>query len=307
MVQLQLLVAVAETGSLGGAAVRYGLSQPAVSMRMTALERTLGLRLLRREPSGTSLTAAGHEVLAAARAVLDAGAALAAVAERLRAEAASRLRVAASFTVAEHLVPAWIDTLHTSVPEVALTLEVLNSSQVLAAIDQRRVDVGFVEGPDPRSPGMGERAVATDELVVVVAPGHPWARRRRPLTGPELAGADLVVRERGSGTRAVLDQALRPWGGTRSRLELGSSAAVLAAAVNGEGPAVLSRLAADAHVTSGRLCQVAVAGLDLSRIIRAVWRTDSGLGALAARLIDAASQVGGTHPRAAPPTAAPPA
>ncbi|MDA8291864.1 MAG: LysR family transcriptional regulator [Actinomycetota bacterium] len=295
MVQLELLVAVAETGSLGAAAVRYGLTQPAVSMRMTALERTLGLQLLRREPSGTSLTPAGHEVLAAARAVLDAGAALTAAAERLRADVAAHLRVAASFTVAEHLVPAWIETLHAAAPDVALTLEVLNSSQVLAAVDQRRVDVGFVEGPDEPSPDRDERAVATDELVVVVAPSHPWARRRGPLTGPELAAADLVVRERGSGTRAVLDQALRPWGGTRSRLELGSSTAVLAAAINGEGPAVLSRLAADGDVASGRLCQVAVSGLSLSRTIRAVWRSDGGLGPLAAHLVAAASQVSGAE------------
>ncbi len=286
--QLELLVAVAETGSLGQAASRFGLSQPAVSMRMTGLERALGLQLLQRDPSGTRLTSDGAEVVAAARGVLEAIARLSATADRLRSESSARLRVAASFTVAEHLVPAWIEALRSHLPEVALTLEVENSSQVLAAVGEGRVDLGFVEGPDRPVPGMESEAITTDTLVVVVSPEHPWTRRRRPLTGPDLARADLVVRERGSGTREVLEEALRPWGGVRSRLELGSSEAILAAARRAEGPAVLSSLAAAADVATGELSRVEVEGVELHRTIRAVWSTRTGPGPLGRRLLAAA-------------------
>ncbi len=288
LVGLELLVDVAETGSLGQAAARHGLSQPAVSMRMTSLERALGLRLLRRDPSGTELTSAGTEVLAAARVVLAAVDRLVAVTGRLQAESTGRLRVAASFTVAEHLLPAWIDALRAGEPDLAVTLEVTNSSHVLDAVDRRRVEVGFVEGPEVTLPGLCSEVVATDELVVVTHPSHPWAGRNRPLTGEDLAGHELIVRERGSGTREVLEAALAPWGGVRSRLELGSSAAILAAARRREGPAVLSRLAAAGDLADGSLCSPTTTGVDLTRAIRVVWNADTEPGSLVRHLLEIA-------------------
>lgn len=284
---LELLVVVAETGSLGQAAAGAGLTQPAVSARMTSLERALGLRLFERDPSGTRLTPAGVEIVAAARDVLAAGRRLVGMAAQLEAASSARLRVAASFTVAEYLAPAWIGALRADLPGVALLLEVENSAQVLAAVDQRRVDIGFVEGPDALPDGIDSQPVSADKLVVVVAPGHPWARGVA-VGGEELSRTELIVRERGSGTREVLEAALSPWGGVRSRLELGSSAAILAAARRGEGPAVLSALAADAEITAGLLCRVEVVGIDLSRTIRAVWCAGRSPEGLARQLLVAA-------------------
>lgn len=285
---LELFVAVADTGSMGRAASRHGLTQPAVSMRMTSLERALGVQLLRRDPSGTRLTAAGGQVLADARQVLATIDTLLSTAQRLHSETTSRLRIAASFTVAEHLAPAWIEAMRSDTPGVALALEVLNSAQVLAAVAQRRVDIGFVEGDDRELPSMATRTIMTDRLVVVVPPRHPWASKHRVVSGEELARTELVVREEGSGTREVLDRALEPWGGTRSRLELGSSAALLAAARQGDGPAVLSILAAADDLATGRLCAAEIDGVDLTRSIRAVWPADAELGTLARRLLGSA-------------------
>lgn len=291
--ELRLLQAVSETGSLGRVALRYNVTQPAVSMRMSHLERRVGLRLLRRDPSGTRLTPAGEELLAAARPVLSSADALLGVIDRLKAEAAGWLRVAASFTVAEHLAPAWIETVRSEAPEVSLTLEVLNSSQVVRAVGERRVDLGFVEGAERTLPTLSVQTVATDELVIVVAPSVRLARRRRPLDPAQLAELDLIVRERGSGTREIVDRALAPWGGPSSRLELGSSEALLAAARRGEGPAVLSRLAVADDLAAGRLVEVPVSGVDLTRTIRAVWMSDIALGPLARRLLRAASSTAG--------------
>lgn len=285
---LDLLVSVAELGSLGQAAVRHGLSQPAVSMRMRALERRWGLRLLERHPTGTRLTPAGEQVLAASRRVVAEADALASVVQTLKAAAASHLRVAASLTVAEHLVPAWARSVHRTRPEVSLTLEVINSSRVLAAVAAGRVDIGFIEGLQRELPGLASVTVSTDRLAVVVHPKHPWARRKAPLGGPELAATDLVVRESGSGTREVLDAVLAPWGGVRSRLELGSSSALISAARRGDGPAVLSELAVADDIDEGRLIAVPTAGIDLARPLRAVWTESGGLVPLARALLDAA-------------------
>ncbi len=286
---LDLLSSVAELGSLGKAALRHGLSQPAVSMRMTSLERRLGLKLLLRDPSGTRLTPAGAQVVAASRRLLAEAEMLASTVDRLQAERRSHIRVAASFTVAEHLLLAWIETFQQQSPEVALTLEVVNSSRVLEAVGAGRVDIGFIEGVDRSLPGLAAETLSTDHLVVVVSPDHPWATRATSISAEKLAATDLIVRERGSGTREVLEEALSPYGGVRSRLALGSSEALILAARRNEGPAVLSELAAAEHVEAGRLVVVPVQGLDLTRHIRAVWPEEVGLNVLARRLLSVAS------------------
>lgn len=288
LVTLDLLDSVAELGSLGQVAGRYQMSQPAVSMRMSQLERQLGLTLLRRGPTGTRLTPAGERVAALARRVLAEARALMAGAEALVAEQGSQLRVAASLTVAEHLLPGWIAALHRESPDVILAVEVTNSSRVLARVSDGSADVGFVEGNEPGLDNMNTVVVRSDRLVVVVDATHPWSRRQSAVQGWELAAAELIVREPGSGTREVLDNALSAWGGPRSRLELGSTASILAAARRGEGPAVLSALAVAEDISAGRLVAVPTEGIDLTRSLRAVWLKSRPLPPIARRLLNVA-------------------
>ncbi len=91
--------------------------------------------------------------------------------------------------------------------------------------------------------------IAHDRLVVVTAPGHPWARRGKPLAAEELAATPLILREEGSGTRQVLDAALG--GLARPLIELSSTTAVKASAVSGAGPSVLSELAVGEELERG--------------------------------------------------------
>ena len=289
LIALDLLDSVAELGSLGRAASRHRMSQPAVSMRMSQLERRLGLTLLQRGPAGARLTPAGERVVALSRRVLNETRELMAGVEALVAERGSRLRVAASLTVAEYLLPGWLAALHRESPDVILAVEVTNSAHVAARVAEHHADVGFVEGHHAPETGMSAVAVRTDRLVVVVDPDHPWAHAHAAVTVTELAGAELVVRERGSGTREVLEDTLAAFGGLRSRLELGSTAAILAAARRGEGPAVLSALAVADDVDAGRLVAVPTEGVSLTRSLRAVWPTDRPLPPLARRLLNIAT------------------
>jgi DNA-binding transcriptional LysR family regulator len=288
LITLDLLDSIAKLGSLGQAAGRHGMSQPAVSMRMTRLERSLGLSLLQRSPAGTKLTPAGQRVAVLGRRVLSEVQVMMAGVAGLVAEEGSHLRVAASLTVAEYLLPGWLSALHRESPGVMLAVEVTNSSRVLARVREASTDVGFVEGYGSRLDGMSTAVMRSDHLVVVVDPAHPWARRESPVSGAELASADLIVREPGSGTREVLDQALSSWGGAHSWLELGSTASILAAARRGEGPAVLSALAVAEDVDLGRLVPVRTEGIDLTRSLRAVWPADRPLAPLAGRLLNVA-------------------
>ncbi|WP_413471161.1 LysR substrate-binding domain-containing protein [Streptomyces noursei] len=283
---LRLLVLVADLGSLGRAAERLRISQPSASRRLSTLERGLGLVLLDRTRRGSRLTLAGQVVTGHARSVLAELDDLLTGAGKLRDRREAELRVAASLTIAEYLLPTWISELRSRRPELYIGLQVTNSEHVPELVEAGEADIGFIEGPR-LSRVMSTRQVAEDRLVVVVDPGHPWARRREPLSARELSRTPLVLRESGSGTRQTLDRALHLAGCDRARplVELGSTAAVRGAVIAGTGPSVLSELAVRGDIVEGRLTGVEAAGVDLTRDLRAVWPTGRRLVGPAAELV----------------------
>ncbi|RSS76916.1 LysR family transcriptional regulator [Streptomyces sp. WAC06614] len=270
---LELLLAVARLGSLGAAARELGITQPAASSRIRAMETLLGVALVDRSPRGSKLTDEGALVTDWALRIVEAAEAFDAGAQALRGRRDSRLRVAASMTIAEYLLPGWLIALRGQWPATAVSLQAGNSALVAARVLGHEADLGFVEGVTVPE-GLASAVIAQDRLVVAVAPGHPWARRRSPVPAAELAATPLVLRERGSGTRQVLDTALAAHGGLAAPLlELASTTAVKAAAVSGAGPCVLSELALVDELAGRRLIEVPVEGAVLGRALRAIWPT----------------------------------
>ncbi|MER5543672.1 LysR family transcriptional regulator [Streptomyces sp. NPDC002589] len=267
---LELLLAVARLGSLGAAAREVGITQPAASSRIRSMERQLGVALVDRSPRGSRLTDAGALVTDWARRVVEAAAAFDAGARALRDRRDSRLRVAASMTIAEYLLPGWLLALHAERPDTAVSLLAGNSAKVAELLLAGEADLGFVEGLTVPT-GLDSTVIAHDRLIVVTAPGHPWARRRRPLTAEELSATPLILRERGSGTRQVLDAALG--GLARPLIELSSTTAVKASAVSGAGPSVLSELVVGEELAMRRLVSIPLQDITLRRDLRAVWPT----------------------------------
>ncbi|MGC4999055.1 MULTISPECIES: LysR family transcriptional regulator [unclassified Streptomyces] len=267
---LELLLAVARLGSLGAAARELGITQPAASSRLRSMERQLGVALVDRSPRGSRLTDAGALVTDWARQVVAAAEVFDAGAQALRARRDSRLRVAASMTIAEYLLPGWLLALRAGRPDTAVSLLAGNSARVAELLLSGEADLGFVEGLTVPT-GLDSAVIAHDRLTVVTAPTHPWARRPRPLKTAELAATALILRERGSGTRQVLDAALGA--PARPLIELSSTTAVKAAVVGGAGPAVLSELAVGEELATRRLVGIPVEGVSLRRELRAVWPT----------------------------------
>ncbi|MFK0019379.1 LysR family transcriptional regulator [Streptomyces sp. NPDC090798] len=267
---LELLLAVARLGSLGRAARELGITQPAASSRIRSMERQLGVALVDRSPRGSRLTDAGALVTDWARRVVEAAEAFDAGAQALRDRRDSRLRVAASMTIAEYLLPGWLLALRAQRPDTAVSLLAGNSTAVAERLLAGEADLGFVEGLSVPA-ALDSTVIAHDRLIVVTAPGHPWARRRAPLAGAELAATPLILREEGSGTRQVLDAALG--GLARPLIELSSTTAVKAAAVSGAGPAVLSELALGEELSAHRLVSIPLSDIQLRRALRAVWPT----------------------------------
>ncbi|MFI5620140.1 LysR family transcriptional regulator [Streptomyces sp. NPDC051567] len=268
---MELLLAVARIGSLSGAARRLGITQPAASSRIRAMETRLGVALVDRSPRGSTLTAEGALVTDWARRVVEAAEAFDAGAQALRGRRDSRLRVAASMTIAEYLLPGWLIALRGQRPGTAVSLHAGNSAAVAGQVLAHAADLGFVEGLTVPE-GLDSAVIAQDRLVVAVAPAHPWARRSRGVQADELAATPLILREWGSGTRQVLGAALAGYGGlAEPLLELASTTAVKAAALSGAGPCVLSELAVGDELAARRLVAVPVAGVALDRELRAVW------------------------------------
>jgi DNA-binding transcriptional LysR family regulator len=150
-------------------------------------------------------------------------------------------------------------------------LEMGNTVHVADLVSAGDVDLGFIEGSRP--PGrLRSKELLADELLIVVAPRHPWSRRRRPISAIELAKTPLVLREPGSGTREVLTDALKAHDlSITAAMELGSTTAIKAAVMTAAGPTVVSALAVRSELQAGQLVAIPCDDLSLQRAIRAIW------------------------------------
>ncbi len=257
--QLRIFVAVAERQHVTRAAEALNLAQSAASAAIASLEGRHGAKLFSRVGRGIELTEAGRIFLDEARAVL----ARVELAELRLADLAGlrrgRLLVQASQTVASYWLPRRLVDFRRAHPGIEVKLTVGNTAEVVAAVLAGTVEVGFVEGPVDGS-ALDVTEVARDQLVVVVAAGHPWVGRA-DVSAAELAAGEWVLREPGSGTRVVFEDALRALGVaslTNVALELPTNEAVRAAVEAGMGAAVISASAAVAALEAGILAQVPI-------------------------------------------------
>lgn len=268
---LAAFVAALETGTVSGAADALELTQSAASKRLQSLERRLGVALLERGRFGVRATDAGRLLYPEAKHALAVFGQLAGVVATHAAHAPS-LRLAASHTIGEFLLPGWL-TAFRGYDRLAprAHVDVINSHAVLSRLRDGHVDIGFIESLDPVE-GLQELTVEHDEIVVVVAAGHPWARRRG-IPAAALASEAYLTRERGSGTRAVAAAALMRAGGPvlEPTLEAASTQSLKRAVLDG-GFTLISRLAVEAEVEAKTLSALSLTGVDLSRPLRAVRR-----------------------------------
>lgn len=275
---LRMLSLVAERGSISAAAKELDLSQQAVSLRLRGLESELGIRLLARSPKGSHLTSDGELVVGWARPVLEAADRLDQSVASLKDPDAKTLRIAASLTIAEHLVPEWIalwgKRVGTNGPVPRLTAA--NSRSVIGAVMQGAADLGFIETPSiPKS--LSSTKIGSDVVEVVVSPNHRWARPRT-VSPTDFVKTPLVLREMGSGTRQALEDALES-SGLQTLTEPAHVASTMlevrSSIMANVAPGALSSLAVMADVESGRLVRVTIEGIEIRRPLTAIWAKGS--------------------------------
>ncbi len=236
---LEAFCAAMEEGTISSAARKMYLSQPSVSDRLAELEREARVPLLKRSRQGVRPTEQGAALYEHARKVLDDIRALERVLHGLRDKRDMRLRFAASSTLGEHLLPEWLGDFEQRRPGTISDLFVGNTREVVEMVGKGEVAFGVIEGEDGR--GVVETLpLLDDELVVVVAPNHRWARQQ--VDAEDLSEEPFISREKGSGTRQAIEGALEEMGVSLNvRMEIGSTSAIKEAIEARLGFSILSR------------------------------------------------------------------
>jgi DNA-binding transcriptional LysR family regulator len=267
--QLAAFCAVVEKRSFSQAAERLGVTQPAVSLQVRALEKRLGTQLLDRsgrrvEPTeaGMRLYRGAQRLLALEEQVLDE------VAGGEGGELRGELQLGASTGPAAIVVPLLLGEFQREHPSVRVALTVADTQAVVDRVGARELELGIV-GAARRHRGVSYEPFFDDEVILAVPPGHPFAGRT--VTLDELRAESLIVMQEGAGVRQIVEDELRALGlrlrDLDVRLELGLQESVRSAVQAGYGVTFISRSAVEPELAAGTLAAARVEGLEPKREI----------------------------------------
>ncbi len=261
--QLEVFVAIANSGSVRAAAARLSVTQPAISMALSELERQVGAPVFDRIRGRLRLSMRGKELLPPAQEVVER------MREMLRRpdahshELAGELRLGTSNTIGNYLVGELLGAFVRRHPNVSLTVSVENTRTTVAGVLEHRIDVGCVEGL-VNHPEIDSLPWRDDDLQVCAAPNHPLVGRQR-LRPADFANANWVLREPGSALRMQSEAIMANLPPGRILLELGQVEAIKQAVIAGMGIACLPDAATRDAVAAGRLVVLQTPFLALHR------------------------------------------
>ncbi|MBL8445785.1 MAG: LysR family transcriptional regulator [Zoogloeaceae bacterium] len=266
--QLEVFVAVAQDGTVSGAAHRLAMSQSAASTALGELERQFEVQLFDRIGRSLRLNAVGRDLLPRAVALLDRADEIEGL--LTRHAVFGDLAIGATLTVGNYLATLVVADFLQRYPESHIDLRVHNTTAILEALLRFDLDLGLVEGAC-HHPDLEVEPWVADDLVVFAPPGHPlagagWARWSQLVSEP------WILREAGSGTRATFDQAVASLEGSpRVRLELEHTEAIKRSVESGLGLGCISRLALREAFRRGSLVPIECPDLKLGRHFNFVW------------------------------------
>lgn len=265
--QLEIFIAISETGSFSRGAERVSLNQSTVSQHIAALEGEVDAQLFDRTGKGVVLTASGQLFLKHARRILAERDTLFESMSGIQALDNARLTIGASNIPANYLIPQLLPTLAAQHPGILLTMQTGDSLDMLGRLLSAEVELVIV-GNRTGHKQIDYIPLHRDLLVLIVGSKHPWRQQGR-VTLDELMEGSFVVRESGSGSGQTIERSLRNVGLEPSRLKiaarLGSNEAVQQAIAAGVGCAFVSELSIAARQKSREIFKVEVEGLTVER------------------------------------------
>ena len=259
--QMRLFLALADTGSVSGAARALHVTQPTASMQLREVTEAVGLPLYEVIGRRVHLTDAGRDLAATARAIVDAWENFGQRVNAMHGLTRGRLRVAVVST-AKYFVQRLLGGFCTQYPDIEIALEVLNRDGVVQRLRENLDDL-YVMSMPPADLDLEDHVFLSNPLVLVAWQGHRLAKRRR-IALADLGNERFVLRERGSGTRLATDRFFAAQGfEAPTRLELGSNEAIKEAVAGRLGLAVLSRHALRDSELETDLCVLPVQGMPI--------------------------------------------
>ena len=264
--QLHIFYTVARHKSFSRAAEALNISQPAVSIQVQELEKSLGISLLHRRARGLPLTDEGETVYDYARRIFSLSSEMQGAVQDIHGLKTGHLTLGASTTPGEYILPVAIGRFRQHYPGVHVELKISNTRSIINQIPQRELDLGMIGArPEGAEDELEMSTYVVDDIVLVASPSHPLAKPRS-VTPDQVVQEGLVVREEGSATRQTAEEMLA-WLGVQPRIamELGSNQAVKLAAEAGVGVGVISRLGIGAELKAGLLRVLAVDGWQCRR------------------------------------------
>lgn len=270
--QLRTFVTVVDEGSFSEAARVLGVSQPAVTMQIQALESDIGATLLDRRYRRVDLTEAGRALLPHGRHVLEQLESARDEIAALSGTVTGRLTIAASTTPGVYVIPRLLGGFISQNPEVGVTITVHDTAEVVDAVESGLAHLG-VTGAMVRGARVSYQEIGRDELVLICPPDSELGERRKvPLF--ELADEHWILRESGSGTRQVAERLITDHGLDPQELqiavELGTGEAIVSAVEGGLGISILSRMVVAKALELGTVKQVDAIGLPAVRPFYAI-------------------------------------
>jgi DNA-binding transcriptional LysR family regulator len=264
--QLYTFHAVASHLSFSRAAEALQVTQPAVSIQIHELEKSLGVTLFHRQPRGLRITEVGETVLAYSQQIFSLSKKLIETVREVQDLSTGHLTLGASTTPGEFVLPMAVGQFRQLYPGIRVKLVIANTRVIIQRLLNREIDLGMVgDRPQDRSDELEMADYLDDEIVLVTAPTHPLARHRT-VTPEQVAAEGLIVREEGSATRRSAERHFESLGvSPQVVLELGSNQAVKQAAAAGGGVGVISRLGIAAEVKAGMLVVLKVDGWNCHR------------------------------------------
>ena len=275
--QLRIFHAVARLGSFSKAAGELSISQPATSIQVRDLEKSMGCLLIHRMRKGLQLTDIGREVYSYAAQIFSLAEQMQTAVSETQGLRSGRLTIGSSTTPGEYILPWAIGQFRIRYPGVEVSLSISNTQTVVRRIRDRELDLGMA-GAAVDGEGLVSFAYVSDTIAFIAAPDHPLAGRQLALA--DLEGQEVVMREPGSATRSAAEACLSQSGiSLKVAMELGSNEAVKRAVAAGLGLGIISTFGVMPDTTAGVIVVLSVVDWRCERPLTVFYRDDKHLPA----------------------------